>query len=85
MLRTVTKGIENKTEVSFIPLYVPMMCLHTECSMLFTHNTRNWVTDMGQFAFIKQVNGLGDFSLKKKKKMMIPYKTMSDTEEANME
>lgn len=39
------------------------MRLRVEYSMLFPHNNRtgkqNWVTDMGQFPFIKQVNGLG--------------------------
>lgn len=65
MLAIVMKGVENKAEVVFIPLPVPMMCLHAECSMLFTHNTRaGWRT--WSSSFIKEVNGLGDFSLKKK-------------------
>lgn len=82
MLRTIMKGIENKTEVIFIPLYMPMMCLCIEYSMLFPHNNRtgkqNWMTGMGQFPFIKQVNGLRDFSLKKRKNMIKAYKVMSD-------
>lgn len=69
MLRTIMKGIETKTEAIF------MMCLCIEYSMLFPHNNRtgkqNWMTDMGQFSLIKQVNSLGDFSLK-------TYKVMSD-------